>query len=639
DIAAVYRVYGARGRYDQTPALFLDDRVSPEARLFAEESDDLQALQNIRVRGGQITVSARNMAPGGRLFAFGASRIADGSGRAEIDRILPPGTYDVAVDVRDGRGPLSFGRDVEIDTSEWTYFAVADLELRRTRNRQSGEEDTSNTARLQVFVDGETDGGLEVTASVDTGPGPIEDAFRRLNDKDPRAVASRFAIAPEDLTFGDDSTTTDLTPTSGRAFLRVRRDQNFFLWGDYDAQIEGNTFLRNTRSLYGAQLHLGSEATTANGDPRVSVDVNAAQRDQAFGREAFLGTDGTVFFLSRQDIVRDTERVTIEIRNATTGLVVDRVLLEEGTDYQFNEFQGVLRLNQPLSGSLPGGLIQSNAAGDLRQFVVVEYEYTPVGFDGDGIDTSGRATLWASDNLRFGVSALSQDTGTSTQEAYGADVRYEFGANSFAQVDVARNEGGSFNTVGSTNAGLTNSTGAVVDGSGEAYRFAFEIDLADVGSRSGVVGGYAEYRTEGFSTLDYQVDASTGDQRLFGLYAEGDLSERLSYSVNADVRDNEVSDDVAEIGVEFGYQVTERLLIEAGVQRLEEDGGDRTDVAARATYEVREDVEVYVFAQEGVSVDPIDANDRVGVGAEVSVGEGWTLAGEVSDGTTGRGLR
>ncbi len=639
EIAIVYRVYGKRGRYDQTPPLFLSRNVSERARLFAEESDDFQELRNIRVRGGQITVSANNIAPGGRLIAFGQSLPANSDGSVTIDRILPSGDYDVMVEVRDGRGPLSFGRDVEIDTSDWTYFVVADLELRRTRNRQSGVSETSNSARLQVFVDGETEDGVEITASVDTGPGPIEDAFRRLSEKDPRAVASRFAIAPENLTFGDDSTTNDLTPTSGRVYLRVQRDQNFILWGDYDAQIEDNTYLRNTRSLYGAQLHLGTDATTENGEERASLDLNAAQRDQLFGREAFRGTDGTVFFLSRQDVVRDTERVTVEVRNAVTGQIVERVVLEEGKDYLFNEFQGVIRLNQPLSASLPGGLIQTNASGDLQQFLVVEYEYTPIGFDGSGVDVSGRVTFRPSDQLRFGVSALSQDTGTSEQRAYGADVRYQFAENSFIQLDVARNEGGSFSTVGSTNAGLNNTTTPVVSGSGEAYKLTFELHLQDVSAREGVIGGYLESRTEGFSTLDYQVDASTGDQRLYGLYARGDVSERLSYDFNADIRQNENSNDVSEVGLELGYQLSERLLLEGGVQRLEQDGGNRTDVAARLTFEPSENSSIYVFGQEALSVETIDANDRFGIGGEVGFDNGWSLAGEVSDGTTGLGLR
>jgi len=65
------------------------------------------------------------------------------------------------------------------------------------------------------FVGGKTANGYAVTASVDTGEGPLEEIFRDLDQKNPRQLLLRVDAADYYPTFGDDSEIIDRPPTSG----------------------------------------------------------------------------------------------------------------------------------------------------------------------------------------------------------------------------------------------------------------------------------------------------------------------------------------------------------------------------------------------------------------------------------------
>lgn len=246
--AVIYCVYGDRGRFDETAALLL--------ATLAATTDGAPEVTNIHVRGGAVTVSADNLGENVRLLAFGETIRPNGRGEIQLERILPNGMHEIDVAIVGGNSDLSFGRDNDIDVSGWFYVVVADATFWTRKDGETGAGHTENLARLQFYVAGETEGGVEVSASLDTGEGDIRYMFRHLDQKDPRAVAGRLLSQNAHVTYGDDSSSVDLTSTSGRVFLRVARDENYGVWGDYQAQIAGSGYLRSARKLYGAQVHL-----------------------------------------------------------------------------------------------------------------------------------------------------------------------------------------------------------------------------------------------------------------------------------------------------------------------------------------------------------------------------------------------
>lgn len=645
DLVVVHRVYDARGRYDETGALSLsrpDERGQIDD---VEEGTDFIARQGIRVNGGTVTVSATNVALGAVLETMGERVRPDPNGRLVIERILPKGDYAIDVAVTGGGQNLGLTRPIEVPGAEWFYVVVADLTYGIYQDGQTGDRYNSTTGRFQYYVNGETNGGVKITSSLDTGEGSLDGIFQRLGEKDPRSTIQRIDPADGYPTYGDDSSSEDTTPTSGRFYLRVQQDESFVVWGDTQASVAGNGFLRNERNLYGLQGHYETPAATTRGDARVALDLYAAQPDQLVGRDVFQGTGGSVYFLRQQDITPGTQNVTVELRDTATGRVIDRITLVEGRDYQINAIQGLITLSKPLTGSMDSRLISTNLSGDETVNLVVQYEFTPTTADVDGFSVGGRAEAWLTNDLRVGVTGMRDETGISTQTSVGVDLRYQMGDNSFVQLDYAESDGPGYGDAVSNDGGLVFNTNAARNSTGKAIKLEAQMDLADMGmARSGVVGGYFEDRTEGFSTLDYQVTAATGDETLYGVYAIVDKPEGgMGYRIYADVYENGVGDDSFELGGEISGDIGERLSYDIGIERLAEttDGvaGDRTDLGLRLAYEIRDGVDLYAFGQGTIDSNGLDENNRFGLGVQGDFGNGWDVGAEVSNGRGGLGVR
>ncbi len=647
DIVVVHRVYDARGRFDETQALplfFPDDRAQLDD---VEEGTQFIANRNIPISSGAtVTVSADNIPANAVLETLGERVRPDANGNLVIDRILPPGDYVVDVEVTGGGQDLGLTRPIQVPGSEWFYVFVADLTYGRYSSDRDGDY-SSTTGRLQYYVEGETANGVQVTSSLDTGEEELDELFSRLDESNPDDILERIDPNSGYPTYGDDSTIVDNTPTSGRFYLRVERDNNFGIWGDYQAQLAGNGFVRNERSLYGAQVHLESQNTTERGDIRSSLDLYAAQPEQAIGRDVFRGTGGSVYFLSAQDIEPGTQTVTVELRDEVTNRVVDRVILVEGRDYQINALQGIITLNEPLTDSLDRRVISTTGSGDEIINLVVQYEHTPTTSDIDGFSYGGRVEHWVTDDLRVGLSATSDDNGLDEQRSVGVDLRYEIGENSFVQLDYAQSEGPGFENAFSDDGGLDFDTDAAsrTDGTGEAVKLEAQFELSDLGiERDGIVGGYFEDRTEGFTTLDYNVTSATGDETLYGLFLSVESEEgRLGYNLYADVYENTVGDERLEVGAEVSAQLSDTVGLVAAVEFLEETdiaaatSGDRTDLAFELTYEPTDTLDLFAFGQATIDNNGLEDNERYGLGLAAELANNWEVGVELSDGRGGLG--
>lgn len=643
DLVAVHRVFDARGRFDETEALPLS-RPDDRGLSANEDGADFTSVRNMQINGGTVTVAATSVAPGATLNTLGESVRADGSGRLVLQRILPAGEYDVDVSISGGGQQADLSRPITIPGAEWFYVAVADLTYGIYKSSEDDDTETRSSGRLSFYLDGETDSGVEITTSLDTGEQELDELFSRLDEKDPRAVIARLDPLDSYPTFGDDSSILDNTPTSGRFYLRVEKDGNFALWGDYKATIEGSEYLRNERALYGAQLSYTAPTTTSRGDATASVDVYAAQPEQLVGREVFQGTGGSVYFLQRQDITIGSETITVELRDVDTNRVIERRTLVEGRDYDINYIQGVITLNTTLTDTLNPNLIQTNPGGDVAVNLVSQYEFTPTASDVDGFSYGGRAEAWVTDNLRVGITAQQDDTGTADQRAAALDLRWELGENTFVQLDYAESDGPGFGSSFSSDGGVIIDNTAAADGSGTAIKIAGQAALSDIGiNRNGVIGGYYEERSEGFSTLDYHVTDATGDETLYGLFARVAPDGGLGYGIYADVYENEVGNDKTEIGAEATGNISQQLKFTIGAEYLEETtattDGDRLDLAGRLTFAPRDGLSYSVFAQTTVDANGLDEFDRYGAGINAAIGAGWSVEAELSDGTGGLGAR
>jgi hypothetical protein len=447
DLAMTHRVYDSRGRYDETaprPLQTGPDAVAIEdfGDLAVEEGTSTLAHQRIPIFGGAVTVSGDNVPAGARVQVFGEVITPDATGSFVLQRILPPGDQAIPVQVV-GAGPGTYiERNITIPRNDWFYTATVDLTYgTRFGNPTTATgvplERTYSFGRLAGYAKGRTSDGWTITASADTGENDLDDLFRDFDEKDPYNVMLRAARENAYPTFGDDSTIEDGAPTEGKFYLKAEKDGNYLLWGNFAASVSGSKYLRNERTLYGFHgLYRGAEQTT-RGQPRVSVEAYAASPDRLPGRELFRGTGGSIYFLQRQDISVGSETITVEIRDRDTGRVIEIRTLTEGRDYDVNYIQGVIILAQPLSGFTGSGSVVTQPGGDYDIFLVAQYEFTPAATDIDGLAYGGRAEAWVTNNLRFGVTGMVEQTDIADQTAYGADLRYELGDNSHVTLEYA----------------------------------------------------------------------------------------------------------------------------------------------------------------------------------------------------------
>ena len=649
DLVVVHRVYDAAGRYDETAPVALFRAAGgavPTVRETGQElGQDNTALRRIPIRGGAVTVSGSGLAPGAIVTALGATIRPDASGNFAIQRILPPGDVAVPVRVSGGGENISLEPVVTIPKSEW--FTVASGDLTYGRSLQGPKKGASFTkGRLAYYTKGKTAAGWTITSSADTGEAALRDVLRNFDRKDPVGVLTRLDPELAYPTYGDDSKLENDAPSNGKFYFRAERDGSYVMWGNSKAQIAGAEYLRNERALYGLSGRYETPLQTSRGEARASVTAYAAQPDMLPGREVFLGTGGSVYFLQRQDISFGSETLTVERRDPDTGRVISRQVLVEGRDYRINYLQGVITLSQPLTGLGTGGGVITPAPGTAPQTrLVAQYEFTPTAGDLDGFALGARAEIWARDDLRLGITGLVEQTDTADQTGAGIDLRWVIGKDSFFEAEYARTHGPGFGQSYSADGGLTVINAGSIGGNGDALRFATELTLADIGmAGDGTVSAYYETRAKGFSTLDYQT---TAKESLWGVAADIKASDRLSYRLALDDYRNadgkRVTEGLAEVDIKSG----ERLTYSIGLAQEDRvdltdptKTGRRTDLALRLSIAQSENLTWYVFGQTTIArAGGLGRNDRYGAGAELGFAEHWTVRGEISDGSFGIGGR
>src|SRR5690606_6164966 len=210
--------------------------------------------------------------------------------------------------------------------------------------------------------------------SADTGEGPLDEMFTGILSKDPQALLRRIDPNQYYPVYGDDSTAVEDAPTRGKLYVRLERGPSHVMWGQFRTETGHSAFVRGGRSLYGASAVYKSDTVTTDGAHQVSASAYAAHPGTLTQRDVLRGTGGSAYFLHRQDIAPGSETVTVELRDATTGLVVSRRNLRAGIDYRINPMQGVIILNTSLNSSVSGSAAVQGVQGQQRVELVVQYE-------------------------------------------------------------------------------------------------------------------------------------------------------------------------------------------------------------------------------------------------------------------------
>ena len=675
ELVYVLRVYDAQNRFDETLPLsiVLSDRDltageqslaerlgTAEEAVAPGEAEDRTGVSNIPLYGGSVTVYGRHVPPGYTVQVLGEPIPVDRGQRFVTSRILPPGDHivDVSVNGITKDAGLQFERDINIPDEEWFYVGLADLTLGKrlgpdanmlTTVHPNEFSDTYERGRLAFYVKGKIKGETLLTAAFDTTEEELDDIFDNLDRKDPRRLLRN--LDPDDYypVYGDDSTTVEDAPTSGKFYVRLERGKSHVMWGNFKTRINGTELARYERGLYGAHARIESNYVTSHGEPVATVEAFAAEPGTLPQRDELRGTGGSAYFLRRQDINRGSEQITIETRDRVTGEVIERTILRSDEDYEIDYVQGVVLLRKPLqSKSGTTGAVRQNAVGDHDLYLVAVYEYTPTLTDLDGYTYGGRGEAWVNDRVRVGATGYIEDTGFADQTLYGADVHIRLSEKSYFEFEWAESEGNTFGIVTSVDGGFifnpvsgVNATG----GRSQAYRAKVALDLGELteGAVEGTIGGYYERRDAGFNAPGRYTPV---EERLSGAFAEVQLNEDTSLRAEYDEVNRADGRDRQEFSAELERRFGGEYTASIGVTQSDfatpvgssTGFGNRTDVGARLTRSFDDKNKVWVFGQATVARDDTrERNDRVGVGFETQITDKLAAELEVSYGTQGVG--
>ena len=681
-IKYLLRVYDSKGNYDETEALplwlleDLHEKTEEEKAEAIENPVDMEKellvgyggshlhRQTIPLSGGTVTVHGDKIPKDHSVWLAGRPLPVNDKGAFVSDEIFKPGlhTVEVAVLDKEGNGEL-FLRELEFKKSDWFYVAIADLTIAKdktngpanfvTQDDTHYENELNTDGRLAFYVDGKFASAWQLRASADTGEGPIDEIFSNFMDKSPDALFRRMDPDYFYPTFGDDSTVVENAPTSGKFFVKLQRQSDYAMWGNFLTQYTETDLAHIDRGLYGAKGHFESQGTTAFGEKNVVVDAFAAEPGTIGGRDEFRGTGGSLYFLRHQDVSVGSDRLRVEIRDKDSGIVLGVKELVPALDYDIDYIQGRILLSEPLSSTSNDNLIvSSDSLSGNPVYLVGRYEYTP-GFDDlEDVAVGGRAHYWINDYFKFGVTASSQEEVGNENKLTAVDITLRKNSGTWLKLEAAQTEGIGGNSLNSSDGGfnfndlnpdLAESIKAGANRLDSSLRFTDVID-----GLQGSATFYMQNREAGYSAPG-QLTAN--DIQQFGATVTMPITTDIKLNVKTDVNDQELALKTENADIDVNYRMSPNWQLSSGLRvDTREDNsptvvatqkqGTRTDLAINATYNSLDNWTTYGFVQGTTNATGTrEENNRAGAGATMRVTERFNVDGEISSGDTGTGAR
>jgi uncharacterized repeat protein (TIGR01451 family) len=676
ELKYVLRAYDASGRFDETApqSLWLirggagtaAPAGGPGKDALLAGYGETGALKRSIPLGsaGAVEVHGSGIPAQHTVWVAGSPVPVDEHGDFVAEAILPSGLHTVEVAVLDpaGNGEL-YLRDLELQKRDWFYVGMADLTLSQSRSSGPADRLEGNDApydpgsladgSVAFFVTGKFGEDYRLTASVDTREGPLEDVFSNFLDKSPESLFRRIDPDYHLPTFGDDGSVEEGAPTTGKFFARLDKGASHLLWGNFGVGYLSNEVAQVDRGLYGASLHYQSPATTPAGEQRLVVDAFAAQPGTVPSREEFRVTGGSLYWLSRQDLLSGSERLRIEMRDKDTGLVSSVVHLQPNVDYDIDYLQGRILLSEPIASTVEDALlVRSQGLSGSEAWLVVQYEYSPGLDEIDALTFGGQGEYWLKDWIKLGVTANRNQDGGVDSNLFGGDVTLRKSEQSWIKLQAGHSEGLVSSALFSEDGGFDffgqPASPAASAGAG-AYRADVSVGVSDfLKGRDGRLSFYYQTLDGGYSGPG--MSALT-DTDFYGGLLDVPFTQRLHLAAKADRRLQQSGLETTAQEVDLGYQLTQQWKLSAGVRNdMREDGspvvpvtqeeGSRTDAVVQAAFASGDSWRGYSFAQATLARSgDREENRRLGFGGAHRFGERLLLDGEVSYGDLGPAVK
>ncbi len=274
------------------------------------------------------------------------------------------------------------------------------------------KEDFFEDGRIAFFAKGKIKGSWLLTMAYDSDR-EREDSLHQIIDPD-----TYYTV------YGDGSQQQYEAASQRKLYLKIERDRFYALFGDYTTGLTVTELSRYSRSLNGFKSELQSE--------NLAWNIFGSETNQAFVKDEIPG-DGTsgLYRLSRRDIVLNSEKIVIEVRDRfhSETILSSRPLIRH-LDYDIDYDLGTLFFKEP---------IPSRDSGFNPIFVVVDYEAQDSG--DRNFNYGGRAAVRILDRrLEVGASAIHEGQTGAIGDLFGADATVKITPETTVRGEIAKTD-------------------------------------------------------------------------------------------------------------------------------------------------------------------------------------------------------
>jgi uncharacterized repeat protein (TIGR01451 family) len=308
--------------------------------------------------------------------------------------------------------PLVNSREEQIEawlqaaTRDWILVGLAEgtTGYETVENNLQGfensEKESYDDGRVSFFGKGRIPGEFLLTMAYDSAAKSSDNPNELLGDVQPDEYYS---------VYGDESLFQDEAESSRKLYLKIERNQFYALFGDYQTNLTVTELSQYSRTLNGIKSEYKDEYFETN--------VFAAETSLANVRDELEGKGITgPYFLSRRDVVRNSEQIEVEVRDRfQSGRILSTTPMSHGNDYDIDYDLGVIRFRQPVE-------VRDQLLNPL--FIVVNYETQD---DREAaLVAGGRGEIsTADDRVEFGVSYITEENKGSESELGGVDLKID----------------------------------------------------------------------------------------------------------------------------------------------------------------------------------------------------------------------
>jgi len=618
------------------------------------------AQQSITLQGSMVRVYGQGFDSSSKVLVNGDPITLNSEGKFAYDTIKEGKVAEFVV-TSETNNAKPQEQILKVDLEQRYFFMVGMADLTVGENRVTGSSqvlevdphhyggDIFVDGRLAFYLKGKIKGKYLLTAQMDTGTDDISNLFDDFHKKDPQSIFRRLDPDQYYPVYGDDSNLRDDTNSQGKLYVRLDWDKSWALWGNYNTGFSGAELAPFNRSLYGAQLVYRSVSNTELGDTKTQLSAFASQAQSLFRHNEFIGTGGSLYYLSDNDIVSGSEKIAVEVRREPGGRVIERIEMIAGRDYDIDYFQGRIILRRPLISIAAGGnpsIIRDEPLPGDRAWLVVDYEYAPGNVDVSDATAGIRAKQWIGDHVAVGGTWAHETREQQDYDLKGVDVTLKKADNTFIKLEAAQSTA-SFQSSRSvsTDGGLSfvNNTLAnpAAETSGSAASIEAQYSAGDFNSDvlEKRVTAWAKQRDAEFATANHN---STADNSDLGVEAFVKPHEDWGLFAKAQRYVEKDSSRETIVSSKINYSPNDKITIATELQNtIEKDLVSNTEGtlavgAASVSVNATDNLNLYGIQQltvkkTGVAKD----NDLTTVGAKYQVNDKFKLNAELSTGDRG----